>query len=59
MANTETIMLGIKFAMFLAMEVFVFAVMAAVLIAGLYQLIRNKVRQTRLAPSARKATVRS
>ena len=59
MANSETIMLSIKFVMFLALEVFVLAVMAAVLTAGLYQFIRNKVRKLRAAPAAKEAAIRS
>jgi hypothetical protein len=43
----ETMMLGIKYVVFLALEVFVFAVMGAVLIAGLYQIVRDKIRESR------------
>jgi uncharacterized membrane protein YeaQ/YmgE (transglycosylase-associated protein family) len=38
----ESIALTIKFALFYAMEVFVVAVIGAVVIAGLYQAIRNR-----------------
>lgn len=43
----ETTMLSIKYVMFLALEVFVFAVIGATLIAGLYQVIRDRVRESR------------
>lgn len=43
----ETTMLSIKYVMFLAMEVFIFIVMAGALIAGLYQVIRDRVRESR------------
>jgi len=43
----ETTMLGIKYVLFLALEVFVFAVMGAALIAGLYQIVRDKIRESR------------
>jgi hypothetical protein len=46
------IMLSIKFAIFLALEVFVFALIGAVLLAGLYQLLRSKVRELGIAPAA-------
>lgn len=44
----ETTALGVKFLVFLALEVFVFAAIGATLIAGLYQIVRDKVRETRL-----------
>lgn len=47
MANSETIMLSIKYIMFLAMELFVFAVIGAVLVAGLYHIVRDKVQEAR------------
>lgn len=43
----ETTMLGIKYVVFLALEVFVFAVMGAALIAGLYQIVGDKIRESR------------
>jgi len=43
----ESIMLTIKFIMFLAMEVIVLAVIAGVLIAGLYQIVRDRVLESR------------
>ena len=55
----EITMLGIKYVVFLALEVFVFAAMGAVLIAGLYQIVRNKIRESRrldeVAPQTRPA----
>jgi hypothetical protein len=41
----ETIMLNIKFAMFLALEGFVFAVIGAALIAGVAQIVRERSRR--------------
>lgn len=43
----ETTMLGIKYVLFLALEPFVIAAMGAVLIAGLYQVVRDKIRESR------------
>jgi hypothetical protein len=43
----ESIMLTVKFALFLAMEVFVVATLVGALIAGLYQVVRDKVRESR------------
>jgi hypothetical protein len=52
----ETTMLDIKFLLFLAMEASVVAVIGAVLIAGLYQIVRDKILESRrldkLAPEA-------
>lgn len=52
----ETTMLSIKFLLFLAMEAFVVAVIVAALIAGLYQIVRDKILESRrldkLAPEA-------
>ena len=39
--------LTVKFVLFLAMELFVIGVLGAVLIAGLYQIIRGKIRESR------------
>ena len=44
----ENVMLAIKYLMFLALELSVFVVIGAVLVAGLYQLVRDKVRESRL-----------
>ena len=43
----ESIMLTVKFALFLAMEVFVVATVVGALILGLYQIVRDKVRESR------------
>ena len=44
----ESVMLAIKFAIFLAMEVFVVAMMVGVLILAVYQIVRDKIRESRL-----------
>ena len=44
----ENVMLAIKYLMFLALELSVFVVIGAVLVAGLYQIVRDKVRESRL-----------
>ena len=44
----ENVMLTIKSLMFLFMEISVFVVIGAVLVAGLYQIVRDKVRESRL-----------
>jgi hypothetical protein len=46
-AAMENIMLTVKFVLFLAMEVFVVATMGAVLILGLYQIVKDKIRESR------------
>lgn len=43
----ENIMLTVKFVLFLAMELFVIGALGAVLIAGLYRIVRDKVRESR------------
>lgn len=43
----ESIMLTVKFVLFLAMEVFVVATVVGALILGLYQIVRDKVRESR------------
>jgi len=43
----ESVMLTVKFALFLAMEVFVVATLVGVLILGLYQVVKDKVRESR------------
>ncbi len=40
-------MLAIKYLLFLALELSVFVVIGAVLVAGLYQIVRDKVRESR------------
>ena len=42
----ESIMLTIKFALFYGFEVFVIAVMAGATIMGLYQIVRNRTRES-------------
>jgi hypothetical protein len=44
----ESIFLTIKFVLFLAMELFVVGTLGAVLILGLYQIVRDKIRESRL-----------
>ena len=57
----ESIMLTVKFVVMLAMEVFVISTFAAALIAGLVQIVRDKVRESSLleeiTPEARQATL--
>ncbi len=52
----ENLMLAIKSLMFVALEVSVFVVIGAVLVLGLYQIVRDKVRESRhtdqIAPAA-------
>jgi hypothetical protein len=43
----DKVMLAIKYLEFLALELAVFGVMGTVLIAGLYQIVRDKVRESR------------
>jgi hypothetical protein len=43
----ESVMLDLKLIMFIAMEVIVVAVIGCVLIAGLYQIVRDKVLESR------------
>lgn len=47
--NSETIMLGIKFIMFYALEFVVVTLVGALVIGGLVQLVRSKVREMSLA----------
>jgi len=44
----ETTMLSIKFVLFALMEIAVVGIFAAVLIASVYQIVRDKVRESRL-----------
>ena len=52
----EEIFLAIKYVLFLGMELTVLVVIAAVLIAGVYQVVHDKVREARrkdeIAPEA-------
>ena len=43
----ESVMLTLKFALFLAMEVFVVATIAGALILGLYQIVKDKMIESR------------
>jgi ABC-type proline/glycine betaine transport system permease subunit len=43
----ESVMLTIKFALLLAMEVFVVATIVGALILGVYQIVKDKVRESR------------
>jgi hypothetical protein len=44
----ESVFVSAKFALFVAMEVFVIGTLGAALILGLYQIVRDKVRESRL-----------
>ncbi len=52
----ENVMLAIKLLLFLALELSVFVVIGAVLVVGLYQIVRDKVRESQcfdqVAPTA-------
>ncbi len=43
----EDIMLSIKYVVFIALEGFVIAAIGAALIAGLHQIVREKIRESR------------
>jgi hypothetical protein len=45
----ESLVLTIKFVMFYAFEVFVVATLGAAVIAGLVEVVRNRVRSARVA----------
>jgi hypothetical protein len=47
-ATMESVFLTVKFGLFLAMELVVVGVLVGALIAGLYQIVRDKVRESRL-----------
>ena len=55
----ESIMLTVKFVIFFALEFFVLSVLVAALIAGLYQVVQDKIRESRrldgVTPEARHA----
>jgi ABC-type proline/glycine betaine transport system permease subunit len=59
----ESVMLTVKFAIFLAMEVFVVATMVGALILGVYQIVKDKVRESRvldeIAPETSPASPRT
>jgi hypothetical protein len=44
----ENTFLTIKFVLFLAMELFVIGAVGAALIAGLYQIVRDRIRESRI-----------
>jgi len=44
----ESILWTVKAVMFLIMEAFVVGVMGAVLIAGVYEVVRDKIRESRV-----------
>lgn len=46
----ESILLTIKFVVFLAMELFVFAMIVTALITGLYQIVRNTIQRRTAIP---------
>jgi energy-converting hydrogenase Eha subunit A len=43
----ESIMLTVKFVLLLAMEIFVVATIVSALILGLYQVVKDKIRESR------------
>ena len=47
MADGETVMLSVKYVMFLAMELFVFAIFGAILVAGLHKMVQDKIEKMR------------
>jgi hypothetical protein len=49
----ESIMLTVKFGLFLAMELFVVGAIGAALVAGLYQIVRDRVRREKESLSIR------
>ena len=52
----ESIFLTLKFVLFLAMELFVVGVLGAALIAGLYQIVRDKIQESRLLDEVTEVT---
>ena len=56
----EGTMLTVKFVIFFALELFVLSVLGAALIAGLRQIVQDKIRESRrldeVAPEIRPAT---
>jgi hypothetical protein len=49
----ESIFLTVKFGLFLAMTLFVVGAMGAALIAGLYQIVRDRIRREIEIPMGR------
>jgi hypothetical protein len=56
----DSTMLTVKFVIFFALELFVLSVLVAGLIAGLYKVVHDKIRESRrldgVAPEARPST---
>jgi hypothetical protein len=48
----ESIMLTVKFAIFYGFELFVVATLGAAMVAGLYQVIRDRIRRDRAVLAA-------
>ena len=44
----ENVFLSAKFVLFVVMEVFVIGTLGVALIAGLYQIVRDRVRESRI-----------
>lgn len=44
----ESIFLTVKFVLFLAMEIFVVATVVGAMILGLYEVVKNRVRESRI-----------
>jgi Na+-translocating ferredoxin:NAD+ oxidoreductase RnfG subunit len=59
----ENMMLFVKFLLFFGLEFTVVAIIGAVLVAGLYQIVRDKVRESRrqdqIAPENRSTVLKS
>jgi hypothetical protein len=56
----DSMMLTVKFVLFFALELFVLGVLGAALIAGVYHIVQDKVRESRrldeVTPEVRPAT---
>jgi hypothetical protein len=52
----ESVFLTIKFVLLVAMEFFVIGVLGIALILGVYQIVRDKVRESRLLDQAASQT---
>jgi hypothetical protein len=49
----ESIMLTVKFLLFLAMEVFVIATLGVALILGVYEIVKRRIRRSETLPMGR------
>jgi len=49
----ESIMLTVKFLLFLAMEVFVIATLGVALILGVYEIVKRRIRRSEPLPMGR------